>query len=128
MQGEEEKKKINNLNEAPTSATVKVRSKQGFEWLFTMRDDTVNDLVLKIEKMEVEFTKRGWTPLAQNSGFSRQPKQVDYVEGKACPTCEKRLVYGVTKTGKKFIKCETQKWNFATKQPEGCAYISWEVS
>lgn len=116
----------NTFPEAPASNTFKVKSVNGFEHLFTMRDVSVKDLIVKIETIEKAFLDKGWTPLAQqprSNGFP--PKQVDFVEGRVCPTCSEKLVHTQTKEGKKFIKCSTNRWDFATKTAIGCKYIEW---
>ncbi len=113
------------MNEAPASNTFKVRSVNGFEHMFTMRDESVKDLLVKIETVEKALLDKGWTPLEQNKSFGKfPPKQIDYAEG-ACPKCGEKLVNAQTKDGKKFVKCSTNKWDFATKQATGCSYVKW---
>ena len=41
--------------EAPASNTFKVKSTNGFEHLFTMRDESVSELLKKIDKIEKVF-------------------------------------------------------------------------
>jgi hypothetical protein len=48
-----------------------------------------------------------------------------YVEGRACPTCKSRLVYGHKKDGEQFIKCEANIYNFDTQKAEGCPFVEW---
>lgn len=60
----------NQLPEAPASATVKFKSKNGFEYLFTLRETTGTELLNKLELLENDLLGRGATPIAQNS-FSK---------------------------------------------------------
>ena len=114
------------LPEAPASATVKIKSKDGFEWLFTMRDEKASVLMFKMRAMEKNWTENGFTPLAQNNGFKRETNPKEYVEEIVCPICKNRLVRSQTKTGKKLIKCETNKWNTMLQKAEGCPFVEWE--
>ena len=56
------------LPEAPASASAKMISPNGIEWLLTTRDFTVNGLLKKIEVMESHLLKDGWTPAGYRSG------------------------------------------------------------
>lgn len=113
--------------EAPVSATVKVKSPNGFEWLFTMRSDTVSEQTTKIKTMEEEWLKASWTPLAQN--FSKFPpkKEPKFIEGKKCPLDGGRLIEPEPGT-RRPIKCENNKWNFQLKRAEGCTFTEWPNS
>lgn len=115
------------FTEAPASNTFKVKSPAGFEHMFTMRDESVKELLIKIDTVEKALAEKGWTPLAQNQ-FGKKERQVDYVEGRQCPKCGNKLVHTVTKAGKKFIKCETNKWDFANKVATGCDWTEWPQS
>lgn len=118
-------KEIAKLPEAPASLTVKVKSKNGFEYLITARDMEMSSLFKKVDWVEKYFLANGWTALAQGNSGGFPKKQVNYVPDRKCPTCGNPLVYAETKTGKKFIKCSTNKWDFATKQAVGCAFTEW---
>ena len=50
--------------EAPASATAKMTSPHGVEWLLTVRDDTVNGLVTKVGKFEEFLLDHDWQPAA----------------------------------------------------------------
>lgn len=116
---------MSEFTDAPASNTFKVKSANGFEHLFTMRDSSVKELLVKIETVEKALLDKGWAPLAQNNFARKEAKPIEYVEGKICPNCQNKLVYGVTKQGKKFIKCSTQKYDFATKSTQGCPFVDW---
>lgn len=116
----------NNVPEALVSNTFKVKSKNGFEHLFTMRDSSVNDMIQKIETVEKAFLAKGWTPLTQQTFGKKEKPPVEYAEGRVCPNDGGRLIKAVTKTGKKFMKCENQKYDFTTKTTSGCTFTSWE--
>ena len=122
----EEKQQQAQLPEAPATATVKIKSTAGFEYLFTLRDEKASNLMFKIAAMEKKWLELGWTPLAQQTKGGFPQKQIDYVPNRTCPTCGSRLVRATTKDGKKMIKCETNKWNFTLKRSEGCPFIEWE--
>lgn len=53
--------------EAPASATARMTSPGGVQWLLTLRDDTANGLLDKIGKLEPYLLEHGWTPDAQRS-------------------------------------------------------------
>lgn len=118
---------MNDFPEAPASATVKIKTKLGFEWLFTVRSDSVLEpktgLFAKIDSLEKEFTERGWTALAQNNGFPKKEK--DFISGRTCPKDGGRLFNSVTKTGRKFIKCENNKWDAMQQKAIGCDFVEW---
>lgn len=124
---EESKKEPSVLPEAPASASVKIKSANGFEYIFTIRDEKASVLMFKIAAMEKKWLSLGWQPLAQQQGFQRkEAKPVEYVQGKQCPQCGKRLIKGVSKDGTKhFEKCEDNRYNWQTKQQEGCSFINW---
>lgn len=48
-----------------------------------------------------------------------------YVEGRTCPTCKSKLIYGHKKDGERFIKCEANIYNFETQKAEGCPFVEW---
>lgn len=113
------------LPEAPASATVKVKSKNEFEWMFTMRDESVSELMKKIELMEDKWIKAGWTPLPQNYGGKPgyAKKAIEYIEGRKCPICQGRLVK--PQNPRAPIKCENNIYDFKTKTNSGCAFQEW---
>lgn len=127
MNEEKTQSATNNLNEAPASATVKIRSKNGFEYLFTLRDEKASNLMFKIKSMEEKWLGLGWTPLAQNSFAKKPAAPIEYVQGQVCPVDGGRLVKPPTGS-KAPIKCENSKWNSQTKQAYGCTYKIWPNS
>ena len=106
------------------SATTKVKTGNGFEWLFSMRGDTIDEQMKKIEAIEKIWIEKGWTPIAQNASKYPQ-KVVEYVEGKVCPLDGGRLVK--PQNPRAPIKCENNKWNPTTKVAYGCLHIEWPV-
>jgi len=119
-----ENEQKNVLPEAPASATVKIKSKDGFEWLFTMRDEKASTLMFKMKAMEKNWLESGFTPLAQNSFGKKPSAPVEYIEGRTCPTDGGRLIKPAVGS-KAPIKCENNKYNFQTKQSYGCQYKEW---
>src|SRR5258708_37780753 len=111
--------------DAPASATVKIKSKNGFEYLFTMRDEKASNLMFKIDAMEKKWLALEWTPLSQNTRGGFAPKPVDYVPNRTCPQDAARLVYATKKDGSKFIKCENNKWDKMQNRVIGCPFIEW---
>ena len=109
------------------SATVKVKTKNNFEWLFSIRAETTADLVSKMETMEKLWTEKEWTPIAQNTygGKKEWPaKVIEYLDGELCPLDGGRLVK--PQPGSKApIKCENNRWNFQLKKAEGCEFVKW---
>jgi predicted nucleic-acid-binding Zn-ribbon protein len=99
------------------------KSKTGFIVHATQRGD---DLDTAYRQLGEFITKQGGVPYEKQSGFPKKEK--DYVPERSCPKCGSKLVKSTTKTGKEMIKCETNKWNFQTKQAEGCDYIEWGKS
>lgn len=113
--------KENILPEAPASATVKIKSKDGFEWLFTMRDEKASNLMFKMKAMEAKWLSEGFTPLAQ--GFKKDKPPVEYLEGAVCPLDAGKIVKATKKDGSKFLKCENNK--FINGQQVGCKWLDW---
>lgn len=125
MNNEEKKQEQQNiLPEAPASATVKIKSPNGFEWLFTVRDEKASVLSFKMRAMEKNWMEQGFTPLAQNAFGKKPAAPVEYVQGRTCPQDGGRLVKPPVGS-KAPIKCENNKYNFQTKQSYGCPYKIW---
>jgi hypothetical protein len=118
---------MSDLPEAPVSLTFKIAYK-GIEILATKRELKAEiKPYLENAKVAIDWALTNGFEVPVK-GFAKggfPPKQVDYVEGRVCPKCENKLVYSTTKAGKKFIKCSTNKWDFATKQSTGCSYVDW---
>lgn len=112
------------IPEAVASVTYSITSKDGFPALFTVRAISGNDLLIKMSAIEPELIKRGYKP--QEKGYKPYKKDVLYVDGQFCPDCGGRLVEGQAKNGKKFWKCEHQKYDYTTKSVQGCQYINWK--
>lgn len=49
-------------HEAPASATARMTSPGGVDWLLTIRDDTANGLMTKVTALEAHLLGNGWTP------------------------------------------------------------------
>ena len=117
----------NNLPEAPVTMFTNYKRVDGFEVSVTLRGNDLTEVATLLDTAIKGIVKHGGTPTSRQSrsnGFP--PKQVDYAEGE-CPKCGSRLVNASTKDGKKFVKCSTNKWNFAEKKAEGCEYVKWPV-
>lgn len=115
---------MSDFTEAPASNTFKVKSSNGFEHMFTMRDTSVSELLKKIDTIEKALLDRGWTPLAQQQGFPKREKPpVKYIEGRRCPVDAGHLVEPTAPN--RPIKCENGSYDFATKTKSGCQYVEW---
>lgn len=90
------------LPEAPASATVKIKSKNGFEYLFTIRDVQASKLLDKLALFEDLILDREYTPLAQGNGFSKAPV--------ATKTCTVHSVEMKEKTSKRTGKTYFSHW------------------
>ena len=113
-------------NEARAIAFTNVKTPKGYWWSFTMRCDSVKDLVTQIEDMEAVFEKKNWEAQELRASFNKFPKkEVELVPDMKCPTCGSGVIKGKTKDGKDFYKCSTQKFNFTTKEVTGCPYFAW---
>lgn len=117
----------NQFPEAGAVCYFGYKRSDGFEVSFTLRDKTGSMLMKRLEGAIAEIKKAGGTPLPLKGGFSRpEKKPQDFVEGRVCPLDGGRLVKAVTKQGKKLIKCENNKWDFAQKKAVGCQFTEWE--
>jgi hypothetical protein len=114
---------INEIGEAPASATLSVVTPKGYNTLFTVRDMSGLELLKKMTAIEAELEKRGYKPQVKLA-FG-QKKEVEYVQGKVCPKCGGRLIAKISSIGKPFHKCENGKWDFQTKQATGCDFVDW---
>lgn len=123
-----EDKEKQQLPEAPTSATVKIKSAAGFEWLFTIRDESAKTLMFKMKAMETNWLDNGFTPLVQQTKGGFPPKQIDYVPNRTCPTDGARLVFATKKDGSKYVKCENNKWDKINNRATGCQFVEWPKS
>lgn len=121
---QEAKPATNGLPESPASVNTRLKSPNGFIYQWTMRDEKNSNLFYKIAEMEKKWIADGWTPVEDRKGGFPQ-KEKEYVPDRKCPDCGSKLIYSQKKDGTKFIKCETNKWNPLTKQPEGCSYVEW---
>lgn len=94
------------LPESPTSASVKIKSANGFEYIFTMRDEHASTLMFKINAMETKWLELGWTPVAQNAYKENKPaSSAPAAITKPCPTHpEEMLKEKISKkSGKKYF-------------------------
>lgn len=116
---------INQFPEAPASVTYSITSKGGFNILFTVRAIAGLDLLDTMESIEKKLIKLEYKPQVRQT-FGGSKKEVEYVEGRVCPLDGGRLMKGVSKAGKAYIKCENGKYDFTTKQNTGCPHVEWK--
>ncbi len=65
--------------EAPASATAKVKSPNGFVWLFTRRNESAGELLKEIEVLEKALLSKGFQPVEEPQKGGRKGKS-NYVE------------------------------------------------
>jgi hypothetical protein len=116
--------KQDKLPEAAASVTYTITSPAGFNALFTIREINGIALLDLMETIEKTLKDKKYIPQIKTFGGGFK-KPVEYVEGKICPLCKGRIIKDITKAGKEYHKCENGKYNFQTKQTEGCKYVDW---
>ena len=97
-------------------------TESNFQWsikldngeIYVVTAKTSEDLGLAMEEIKTKFLK------------SAVVSEKATVASDGCPKCGSALVESETKTGKKFTKCSTNKWNFELKKAEGCDYVLWK--
>lgn len=104
--------------------TYSALTPNGFPVLFTMRAEKVGDLLTQMETINKKLADTGYKPQVKGGNFPPK-KEINYIEGRKCPSCGNRIVSKVSRNGKKFEECETRKYDFATKTTTGCAYMKW---
>lgn len=116
-----ENKKDIPFPEAGATAFFGYKRTDGFEVSLTLRDETGQNLLEKLEGAIAKVKKEGGIPLPlRSSGFV---KPINYIEGRVCPKNGARLVAG---QGKIKEKCENYKWGFNEKKNIGtCDYLVW---
>lgn len=123
---EEEKQKL--IPEAAASATCKVKTPNGFQWLVTVRDLSQESLLDTLENTEILMIERGCSPAEQKSysgskSVKKQSKSDSNEE--LCPKCGAPIEIRTTKSGKnagrKYKVCSENEYN----SDEGCDYFDW---
>ena len=113
---------MSTYTDAPASVTYSITSKDGFNALFSLREETGEALLSKMAVVESKLLALQYKPQIKTFGAK---KELDFVEGKKCPKCGGRLVKKISSVGKPFHKCENGKWDFTTKQATGCDFVDW---
>lgn len=126
-----EKQPMENLQdsmpESVASVTYKLITPKGFPVLFTMRGNSDESLIARMEAQETEFVMKNYQPDIYKGKGSSPAKIVEYVPNRSCPKCGAQLIYFEAK-GAKNIKCSTAKWDFTTKKATGCDFVEWSDS
>ena len=84
------------LPEAPASASAKMTSPSGVEWLVTVRDLSASGLLNKISQLETKLLGDGWQPAGHANGNGGGQ---DAGPGNEPPVCP---YHGPMKPSKKF--------------------------
>lgn len=114
------------MPEAIASTTYTLESPEGYPLLFTIRGASGMDLLTTMRTViEPKLKELGYKPQVKQYGAGRPKKEIEYVPNRKCPTCGSPLVYATLKDGRKFIKCSTQTYDFATKTKGGCPFVEW---
>ena len=115
---QEELEENKDLPEAPASATVRIQTPGGFEWMLTMRTKRVGQLVKQIEALEDLIESKGWkVPDWQTNGRKEaQTVKKQKVETKKCPECGSTMYLRTVKKpgknqGRKFWSCSNKNCN-----------------
>lgn len=115
--------KQTSYTDAPASVTFSIKTKGGFNALFSIREESGIALLDKMALIEERFAEDGITPQPDRTFGAKKPLNI--VPGRKCPLCGNDLVETITSTGKKMIKCSTQKYDFATKTVSGCKFVEF---
>lgn len=120
--------KVNELGEARAIEFTSYVDDRGFERHLTLRGMSGTEVMGKLDLAITYILENGGRPLVKPQGYGKNAPQmpVVYVEGRQCPIDGGRLIKGVTKTGKKNVKCENNKWDALQKKSIGCEFIEWE--
>lgn len=86
--------------------------------IIVARGNDVKTLILDLEELKAK--------LKPVSTVVSEKAVVINSEDIECPKCGNNLIEAETKTGKKFTKCSTNKWNFELKKAEGCDFVKWD--
>ena len=99
--------------EAPASASCKVTSPRGFEWILTLRSDTANDMMTRTEALEGWLVKHDWQPAATrptSPGNSQASAPTEAAP--LCNICHQPMKRRQTKDGtRSFWSCGTKYAN-----------------
>lgn len=112
------------MPESVASVTYKLITPKGFPILFTMRGNSDENLIARMEAQETEFVMKGYQPDIYKGKGGKIDKPIEYVPNRSCPKCGAQLVYFESK-GVKHIKCSTAKYDWQTKTSSGCAFVEW---
>lgn len=115
--------KKTSYTDAPASVTYTIKTRAGFNALFSIREESGIALLDKMDIIEQTFVTKGIIPQPDRTYGAK--KELNIVPGRKCPLCSNDLVETITKTGKKMIKCSTQKYDFNTKTTLGCPFVEW---
>jgi len=96
--------------EAPASATTKVVSPAGFEYLLTMRSTKVSDVLSQAATLESWLTAHDWTPAPSYSKPSHHAINSVSSEAGICDTCGEAMTQKPRRDGNgTFWSCGTRK-------------------
>ena len=65
------------MNEAKNSVTYSVKTPNGYEVLFTLRDDTTEGILMQMQKLEKYMITNGYEPVSK----SKYPAKTSYSGG-----------------------------------------------
>lgn len=101
--------------EAPASATVKAIDPTGYEWMLTVRADSVGDMMTRVSFLAEWFARNEWKP-APTRGASAPTTQgngQDAESAAICDTCGQPMTQKPRRDGNGYF------WSCGTKYGNG---------
>lgn len=75
------------FTEAPASATIKVTSPSGLEWMLTTRAATMRDLIAQVTTLETWLVGNKWTPAATRAASALPMSAPSVTPAEPAPIC-----------------------------------------
>ena len=110
---------MNNDGQFKAIVFTTFKSQSGFIVHATQRGDDLTEAYTELGKF---IKAQGGVAYEKPSGFQKKP--VEYT-GEMCPLCKKGRLVKPTAPNRP-IKCEFGKYNYQTKQTDGCQYVKWD--
>lgn len=119
---------IKESNMDKSTITFSFRRADGFE--ATVCVPVSSDAIIALDSLVAKVVAAGGSPVTIHPAPYKkyEAKPVEYVEGKVCPKCGKKVVRSTTKDGRVTLKCEDNKYDYKTKVQSGCTFFEFEHS
>ena len=115
-----------NESEMPVVMFTNYKRTDGFEVSITLRGQDLKVVATNLDTAIKAIMEKGGTPVSRQKP-AYPPKVVEYVEGRVCPLDGGKLIKPPVGTNRP-IKCENNKYDFATKTESGCTFKEWPKS